>query len=170
VTAPWRNSADWSDDELALFHGTDAESAVSIQRDGIRLDIGRPEREFGQGFYTTTSLRQATSWATKKAGTKRLPAVLEFRASRDDLAKLEMLAFVRSSSTATDFWNFVEYCRDGGQAHGRIGENKFYDFVAGPVTTKGPFGPVTLADSDQLSFHTEKAIAVLRLLTDSVSR
>ena len=69
----------------------------------------------GPGFYTTTVLRQAHTWAAQIAARKTgaQAVVVELRVSRDDLATLDTLAFARSDFHADDFWSLVRYCKTG---------------------------------------------------------
>src|SRR5690242_12515719 len=97
--------APWDNPDVILFHGTDNISAGDIVKNGVRLDVGREENEFGRGFYTTTSYSQANDWARVKAiPRKRTPVVLTFRAELESLARLESLFFVRATN---EFWRLV---------------------------------------------------------------
>lgn len=151
----------WTNGVLTLYHGTDDGSATQI-RHGIQLHLGRPLADFGQGFYTTTSLHQARNWANmrcrrlrRRPGSSRPTAtVLQFDVDRDQLAGLEMLTFVIETSSA-DYWDLVHHCRGGGR--NRIA--RVYDAVFGLVS----LWPQTLVikDCDQMSFHTGLALTVL---------
>jgi hypothetical protein len=92
---------------LVVYHGTDDTlPGVSSVTQGARL-IGfrvnlalcRPNTDFGQGFYVTTSEHQAKQWANARwvrspaAGVNAL--VLRFELDRDWLASLDALAFTR---------------------------------------------------------------------------
>jgi hypothetical protein len=58
-----------------------------------------------------------------------------------------------------DYWSFVQYCRTVGGDHNRL-HTPWYDLVVGPVT--GTWKRQTiLPDTDQISFHTPYAVAVL---------
>jgi len=155
----------WLNQDLILFHGTDSVSADLIRRGGIRLEKGRPARDFGKGFYTTTSLQQANDWAIKTSGRKSgTPEVLRFRAPRTDIAKLSTLAFVRLSP---ELVRFVSHCRSGKPGHGLESDPDLYDLVVGPVTTVQSYRTALIPGSDQFSFHTEAGVAALTLLTES---
>lgn len=54
---------------IKVYHGTSLKNANNILNNGIKLDAGRPEADFGLGFYTTKNFEQANVWAKKK--TKR---------------------------------------------------------------------------------------------------
>jgi len=145
----------WSDQPLALYHGTTSTSAASILSSGIRLGYSRPRFDFGKGFYTTTSREQAESWAVQKAEVSQSePMLLTFRVERIQIARLSCLCFVRFSPAAVDFWSFVQSCRFGKDTH-------WYDIVMGPVVKTYRKQLTVLEDSDQLSFHTETALSLL---------
>ena len=83
--------------------------------------------------------------------------VIKFDVDRDWLASLDSLVFVRATS---DFWNLVANCRDGHAPHGRSAPHPLpYDVVYGPVTILGQ--KLVIANSDQISFHTTRAVTGL---------
>jgi hypothetical protein len=49
----------WINQDLALYHGTIATFASAIVAAGVRVSLGKPNTDFGPGFYTTTLKRQA---------------------------------------------------------------------------------------------------------------
>lgn len=160
----------WSNGRLSLFHGTNSHvfgtTPVLITTIAFNVDLARcrPNTDFGQGFYTTTSPHQATGWAN--VGTnywrmrRRVPdaraIVLRFEVDRDQLADLDVLTFVRDTS---DFYDFVAYCRAGEKPHGRLSGQGCYDVVFGPVTVG--LQKQVIQNSDQISFHTEQATSCL---------
>lgn len=158
----------WSSGGLTVYHGTDVVSAslpnIVLGQPvnfGIRLNLCRPGTDFGQGFYTTTSLHQARQWANSKVRRVRRRThtsgiVLQFDLDRDRLAALESLVFVRA---IPDFWDFVTHCRSGGAVHGRRGATTKYDVVYGPVTIWPSL--LLILDCDQISFHTQRAAGIL---------
>lgn len=83
--------------------------------------IGGFLKDFGRGFYTTTNFDKARDWSHRQAqrmgGT---PAVIRFDVSRNDLAQLDGLYFVRGDANAVDYWSFVQYCRTMGGDHNRL--------------------------------------------------
>src|SRR6478609_5785756 len=85
----------WSNGPLRLYHGTLVKYHAAISAKVIP-SLGSSGTDFGIGFYTTTSLIQAKSWAwqlaTVAASGGVSPArgcVLVFEVDRDALAKLE---------------------------------------------------------------------------------
>jgi hypothetical protein len=153
----------WTNQDIVLYHGTVDTFAGVIVRGPIRTSLGRTHTDFGPGFYTTTLLRQAHTWAAQIAASRpgTLPAVVELQISRSDLAGLQTLAFVRGDFHAEDFWSLIHYCRNGAADHGRPAHlPAYYDLVYGPVAAFWN-QRMTIADADQVSFHTAPAEAVL---------
>ncbi len=152
------NQTQWSNPELRLFHGTDTESVDSILG-GIDISVLHDSSDFGRGFYTTTNLVQAQSWALRRARRRpRHAAVVEFLVSRDELAKLESMWFVRAAADTDDFWSLVEACVEAGI--GNRGGSHWYDVVVGPVSSSYAIRSAW-ENYDQVSFHTPRAFKVL---------
>jgi Protein of unknown function (DUF3990) len=162
----------WTNSDIKLYHGTTGTSAVSILA-GITTGSGRSRTDFGQGFYTTTSEQQARDWANKQAATYNtrnptlLPetaAVVEFIIERDALAALESIWFVRGDAGADDYWNLIQHFRIGssvGKDHQRTAPNNWYDIAIGPLAASWTPTRRALKDTDQISFHTHRAVALL---------
>lgn len=155
----------WTNQKIVLYHGT-VSSAVASIKTGVRVSLGKPNTDFGPGFYTTTLFRQAYTWAaqiaaSKASGPGTAPAVIKIEVSREDLATLQVLAFVRGDFWAKDYWSFVHYCRRGATDHRRPHEARtYYDIVYGPVAAFWNQRMV-IADADQVSFHTTDAEKIL---------
>lgn len=169
----------WQNDNLVLFHGCSEESPRPRNPKGIeigklphRIDLstGSSRAEFGQGFYATTWLHQAKSWANLQA--RKLASksrglispkavVLRFEMGRNELASLEALVFTNENA---GFWPFVAYCRAGLPLHGRTNSaQQEYDIIYGPVSIWPQ--RLVIKDSDQVSFHTLKALGIIPQLT-----
>ena len=142
-----------------LYHGT-ADAFVQDILNAVEVTRGSFLKDFGRGFYTTTRLDKAVQWAgVKAARVGGVAAVIQFRVSRNSLALLDSLCFVRGDPMATDFWSFVQYCRMVSGDHYRA-QTPWYDLVVGPVT--GTWKRQTIiADADQISFHTPAGAAIL---------
>ncbi|MDB5334007.1 MAG: hypothetical protein JWP03_5158 [Phycisphaerales bacterium] len=144
---------------------------------GVNVRAGRPNTDFGLGFYTTTLRRQAEDWAylkhkaqpPMKRGQLALhPVVLWVRISRDVLARLQTLAFVRGDYGADEYWSFVQHCRASVPAapslpavvrhheRGGTGTPSWYDMVSGPVAAFWQQRNA-MSEADQFSFHTDAA-------------
>lgn len=159
----------WTNGPLILYHGTTNDAATAISEPshtrphGIDFDLCKPLRDFGRGFYLTTVLKQAESWADQKflrhQKSKRAAcsAVLRFEVDRDQLASLLSLCFV-TDSAGSDYWDFIQHCRKGAATHLLQG-NGNYDVVFGPVSLGRQ--RFVIKDADQISFHTEAALIIL---------
>ncbi|MBB4635456.1 DUF3990 domain-containing protein [Longimicrobium terrae] len=160
----------WTNGPIRLYHGTGLASATEILATGVVVSRGRPGTDFGPGFYTTTLERQAQTWAYEQADRDNAPAaVVALDLSREDLAGLATLSFVRGDFAAEDFWSFVVHCRlalDGG--HARWGGNKLYDVVAGPVSSFWK-QRLLIANVDQISFHSFAAQNILNAAPKEIS-
>lgn len=162
---PWKNS------HLTLYHGTTNFDALALNKScgskphSIDLAQCRQFTDFGRGFYLTTVLKQAENWADRKFRHQRMrknnpslfSVVLKFEVDRNQLASLLSLCFVTDSSNS-DYWDFVEYCRNGMSPYLLHG-NKNYDIVFGPVSLWRQ--RLVIKDCDQISFHTEAALDIL---------
>lgn len=162
----------WTNGPLVLYHGTTDDAAAAIKKPSRArphsIDFNRCKlfRDFGKGFYLTTVLRQAESWANEKfrqrPKSKRVvcSTVLRFEVDRNQLAPLLSLCFVTDSSNP-DYWDFVKHCRKRGatQATHLLEGDKNYDVVFGPVSLGRQ--RLVIKDADQVSFHTEAALNIL---------
>ncbi len=156
----------WSNGPITLYHGCDLASAQNICVPsppfvhGIQLARGAKLTDFGQGFYTTTYLKQAMSWANLRSralgasGSVHPPAVLSFQVNRDWLATLDAACFV-TEGTNPDFWDLVSYCRAGSGKHRPVTASD-YDVVYGLVSLWPQ--KFVIKDCDQISFHTLRAL------------
>ena len=168
----------WTNQDIHLYHGTIRTYAESIQKK-VDLTKTKPANDFGPGFYTTTVFDQAKAWAftiwiRRGQPPKNKPAVVEFVVSRDKLAKLESLWFVRGDRAADDYWSLVWHCRQGAINHARHKArprdgDRLYDLVVGPVALQWR-ALQTMHDSDQVSFHTGDAADILNDLDKSKRR
>lgn len=154
----------WSNQDLLLFHGTTIHAARNIVAEGVDVAIGKPDRDFGRGFYCTSSEVQAREWADIKAArSSEAAAVVRFEMPRQVLGELRALVFIRATANAADFWSFVQFCRSGGVAHGKVSGSP-YDVVYGPVALNWFTSAFKIKqDSDQISFHTTAAQRALNL-------
>jgi hypothetical protein len=160
---------DWVNQKIVLYHGTIEDYAENMTTDLIDVRRGKPYRDFGPGFYTTTLYRQAEYWAyllsesRRAAGVEAPAAVVEVALPRAELAGLRALGFIRGDFDAEDFWSFVSYCRSGAVNHLIGGTSKIqqlYDVVYGPVAADWRQRAI-FEGADQISFHTEAAQSLL---------
>lgn len=152
----------WANQDIKLYHGTAKTNAEMIQSNGIDLSKANPKSDFGAGFYTTTSLQQASNWAWRQADRYHdEPIVLAYEISRELISKLDTLWFVSGNYEAEDFWSFVFHCRQARAGHGRVGTVLYYDCVVGPVAAFW-LDREPMLNADQISFHTQKGLALLQ--------
>ena len=170
---------------LDLWHGCTTIDKYAIESNGVDPLRGRPNTDFGRGFYTTTLERQARHWAWARYYDPRFarmtgvqPVVLRFTVDRHKLAKFEALCFLIGDYTYEDFWSLVQHCRQSTPLTNPP-PHTVYDHL-GPVPQSGgnwydiAYGPVSafwdqrsaMNDADQISFHTSKAA---KLLTDLIN-
>lgn len=154
---------------IRLYHG----STVAVRKPSPRL--GRPNADFGKGFYTTGNLEQAERWAhikqEREDAARAVVSVYEF----DETLLNNPDWNVRRFTGADEAWlYFVTDCRKSRKHD--------YDLVQGPVANDKVFTTVNLFESgvlsaeaailqlkayktyDQLSFHTGKTIGTLRFV------
>jgi len=152
---------------MILYHG----SNVEVQKP--RLFKSLRELDFGNGFYATSDLTQASNWAqrtAKRRGTGS-PIVSIYEIADDVFDSLRVLRF----ENANVVWlRYVAANRKGGAAE------EEYDVVIGPVANDQTMPIITLfLDGfyneeetikrllpqnlkDQYTFKTEKALSMLR--------
>jgi hypothetical protein len=159
----------WTNQPVELYHGTVLSHARVIVRKGVQVVRGRLGTDFGRGFYTTTQLLQAQSWALATSMRIRgsIAAVVRLQVDRESLASLEALAFVGGNHGADDFWSLVVHCRNGAPDHARPDPHRFYDVVYGPVAAFWQ-QRVAMLGADQISFHTSLAEVKLQASTRSI--
>lgn len=106
---------------IKLYHG----STVAVRKPSLRP--GRPNADFGKGFYTTSVKEQAVRWAhirqEREDAPRAVVSVYEFDESLLDNADLNIYRF----TGADEPWLlFVTDCRKS-RPHA-------YDLVQGPVS------------------------------------
>ncbi|MBC8234876.1 DUF3990 domain-containing protein [bacterium] len=132
------------------YHGTTSDFGVHIRANGINLTHGRPNLDFGQGFYLTTSRSHAVARAYQMVkrfgGTEE---ILTFRVSNKKLSKLRGIRFFEPN----DAWRrFVI-----GNRTGTLGPHG-YDYVSGPVLRNLKAGNAwPFPNLNQISLHSEAA-------------
>lgn len=92
---------------------------------------GRPDLDFGQGFYTTDILEQAKLWADRMHRQRHLPAVVNLYEFDKEKAQrkyrylqfkdydLEWLDFIAACRTGNPLWKDYD-CIEGGIANDRV--------------------------------------------------
>ncbi len=154
---------------MRLYHG----STVAVRKPSLRP--GRPNADFGKGFYTTSSYEQAVRWAhikqEREEAQRAVVSVYEFDETLLDSPDLN----IRRFTGADEPWlYFVTDCRKSRPHE--------FDLVQGPVANDKVFTTVNLFESgvlsaeaailqlkayktyDQLSFHTDRVIKALKFV------
>lgn len=154
---------------MRLYHG----STVAVRKPSLRP--GRPNADFGKGFYTTSSYEQAVRWAhikqEREEAQRAVVSVYEFDEALLDSPDLNIRRFIG----ADEPWlYFVTDCRKSRPHE--------FDLVQGPVANDKVFTTVNLFESgvlsaeaailqlkayktyDQLSFHTDRVIKTLNFV------
>jgi hypothetical protein len=151
----------WDGEWVTLYHGTLSSFADAIIGE-VDLSYAQAKKDFGRGFYTTTLEEQALDWAYSLGGRHSgAPAVVAWQVPLDDLARLDTLAFVSGDKLQADrFWSFVWHCRQNDTHHARSTNDGWYDLVIGPIAAYWK-QRAAIDDSEQLSFHTPTAVALL---------
>lgn len=154
---------------MKLYHG----STVTVKHPSINK--GRRTTDFGKGFYTTTNFEQARKWAIlKRNREKSKNAIVSVYEVPDYILEREFTVF-RFSGATKEWLEFVVNNR-----RGKKGKN--YDMIMGPVANDQLYATIRLYEQgvvtaeaaidmlkthklfDQLSFHTAKAIPLLKFI------
>jgi len=149
---------------MLIFHGSD----IAVKEPKI-LPANRL-LDFGEGFYTTSSLEQAQRWAQrvreKKNSKEQILSVYEF-----DITKAQRELKIIKFDSPNDKWlNFVTTCRTGRET------DYNYDIAMGPVANDNVYATIQLYETgllseaetiirlkvedifDQILFHSEQAL------------
>ena len=145
---------------LDLYHGTAARHAETIRRDGIDLTYGRPDSDFGKGFYVTRDLDQAVEWM--KHQTRGEPgSVLHYQVPADELHSLNGRSFPGADTAWQDLVRGMRSQSDPMHP---------YDWVEGPLLLNPQdfvAGKPPVTGGHQISVHTPDAVDLMnRSLTD----
>ncbi|NDV82066.1 DUF3990 domain-containing protein [Bacteroides sp. 51] len=151
---------------MKLYHGS------TEQIESPRIIKSNRFLDFGYGFYTTTSLEQATRWAQIKKQRIQSPKAYVNIYEVDDRF-LEILPNVQQFPYANEAWlEFIINNRRGQETH-------IYDCVKGAVADDTLYETLSLYESgvlsvedtvkrlrvhhlfDQISFHNDHALAKL---------
>ncbi len=151
---------------MILYHG----SNIEVQKP--RLLKSQRELDFGNGFYTTSDLTQASNWAYRTAKCRGVgsPIFYVYEITDDVFDSLRVLRF---GSANVEWLRYVTANRKGGV------KTEEYDVVIGPVANDQTMPTITLfLDGfydeeetikrllpqnlkDQYTFKIEKALSML---------
>ena len=152
---------------MKLYHG----SNIIIKNPN--LECSNRARDFGKGFYLTSSLEQAKSWANKK--TLKLesgnPTVSIYEIDENDIEELKIKKFNNASE---EWFDYVIKNRKNEM------DNDDYDIVIGPIANDGTYEVINLYSrgiltkeqailqlksyklKDQYTFKTNKSLNILK--------
>lgn len=155
---------------MKLYHG----SIVSVKNPNLRQ--GRPNTDYGKGFYTTVDFDQAARWARirrdRAGGGNAVVSVYEVD---DMLLQKEDFRIMEYNGATKEWLDFVVANRRYAPLHD-------YDIVLGPVANDNLYATISLYENgelsseaavvqlkthvlfNQVSFHTEKVLAQLRFV------
>jgi len=153
------------EDGVKLYHGS------NVRFDVPSLERSRNKRDFGKGFYTTTVKEQAEEWA-KTLRSRFSGGAFVYEFELNNIATLNIKIF---NGLDLEWLDFVKENRvNGGCQHN-------FDAVIGAVANDKTMQTITMymeglytaeealnrlrymSPNDQVSFHTEKALASLTL-------
>lgn len=155
---------------MKLYHG----SIVSVKNPNLRQ--GRPNTDYGKGFYTTVDFDQAARWARirrdRAGGGNAVVSVYEVD---DDLLQKKDFRIMEYNGATKEWLDFVVANRRYAPLHD-------YDIVLGPVANDSLYATISLYENgelsaeaavvqlmthvlfNQVSFHTEKVLTQLRFI------
>lgn len=155
---------------MKLYHG----SIVSVKNPNLRQ--GRPNTDYGKGFYTTVDFDQAARWARirrdRAGGGNAVVSVYEVD---DDLLQKKDFRIMEYNGATKEWLDFVVANRRYTPLHD-------YDIVLGPVANDNLYATISLYENgelsaeaaviqlkthvlfNQVSFHTDKALSQLHFV------
>lgn len=160
---------------MILYHGSDASvECPKIIKANRTLD-------FGHGFYTTTSKEQACKWASiKRTREQSEDGAVNIYEVSDDILNDESLRVLSFTEASEEWLNFVIKNRL------KIDYKHEFDIVKGPVADDRVYACLNAFENrfmdmeaaikelrtyklaDQISFHTQKAINLLKFIKKEV--
>ena len=156
--------------KMKLYHG----SIVTVKKPSLRQ--GRPNTDYGKGFYTTVDFDQAARWARirrDRAGEGN--AMVSVYEVDDNLLNNGALNIMEYNGATKEWLDFVVANRRFAPLHD-------YDIVLGPVANDNLYATISLYENgelsaeaavvqlkthvlfNQVSFHTEEALSQLRFV------
>lgn len=160
---------------MILYHGSD------VVVDNPKLIKANRTLDFGNGFYTTTSEEQACKWASiKKNREQSKNGIINIYEINDKILNDETLKVLKFTGASEAWLNFVidnrlklNYKHDFDIVKGPVAddrvyaclnafENKFMDIKSAIKELR------TYKLADQISFHTEKSITLLKYIEKKV--
>ena len=149
------------DENIALYHGTDYESARQILFRGIYLHAGRQKRDFssGKGFYLSDSVDDAFCWAKSTTGK---PAVLTFVCNKRWFSKAKNL---KLNNDEEKWREIVSSFRTGRRTAITKQTVKPFDLIEGPMAKL-----VRNETSGELVFEPKPSSKQMCLISDDFAK
>lgn len=151
-----------------LYHGTDQ------QFDSFDFSRAKMFKDFGKGFYLTTSFRQAQRWAQKKAYQKEYTYIYSYRIAPVNTDEWDILELLRYDQTWLDF---ICQSRMRGKETGydiiydRMADNQYTEiskvlqnYYSGKISADNALEKIKWTDfsADQYCFKNERALSLLQ--------
>ena len=149
---------------MLIYHGSDiAVAKPEILRANRLLD-------FGEGFYTTSSVEQAARWAMRVRMNKKSKQQIISTYNFDMEKAVKDLQIIRFDAPNREWLHFVTMCRSGREL------GRKYDIAIGPVANDNVYATIQLFETglfsedeaiirlkveniyDQILFHTGRAL------------
>ncbi|GBU27047.1 hypothetical protein R84B8_00568 [Treponema sp. R8-4-B8] len=149
---------------MLIYHGSD--TPVKIPK----ILISNRLLDFGEGFYSTSSLEQAQRWAKRvrerNKSKEEIVSIYEFDADKAE----KDLKIIKFNSPDSEWLHFISACRSGKESELE------YDIAMGPVANDNVYATIQLFETgllseaeiiirlkvekifDQILFHTEKSL------------
>ena len=124
---------------MKLYHG----STVTVKKPSLRQ--GRPNTDYGKGFYTTVDFDQAARWARirrDRAGVG--DAIVSVYEVDDNLLNDGALNIMEYNGATKEWLDFVV-------ANRRFAPLHEYDIVLGPVANDNLYATISLYENGELS-------------------
>ena len=143
-------------DIIRFYHGTSKRNAEIIRQEGIDLQYGRANADFGAGFYVSTSYDTARWSASRRYDADDIE-IVQFDVPNSALKSLSTLTF---PSPNAEWSNFVAFNKFGNTSSAYSGQA--YDIVTGPMFKRlKSTGEILYWEGRmQTSIHTSQAVNI----------
>lgn len=138
---------------MKLYHGSNVEVREP------KILISNRNLDFGSGFYTTSSINQASSWAKRQKERKKIgkATVTIYEWDEEKAKNLKILNFKKASQ---EWLDFVAENRKGTY------NGKLYDIVIGPVANDRTIFAITGYMNNELDAETTLLMLKPQVLED----
>lgn len=155
---------------MKVYHG----STQSVKNPIV--ERGRPSTDFGKGFYTTTNIEQAHSWARirQKSAGGEAKAIVSIYETDDDLLDNKRYDTLRFTAPDELWLTFVMGCRASkphshDMVFGAVANDKIYEtlelYAGGVLDMQETVARLKINEFyNQISFHTPESVRELRFL------